>query len=345
MNAIASRLLLPLSWLYGAAVAVRNRRYDRGHAPCERASVPVVSVGNLTVGGTGKTPLVAHLAEQLVAAGVRPAIVSRGYGGSAGHGPLVVSPGGGPRVDATIAGDEPVWLARRVPGALVVVGADRSAGARTAAALSAQIVLLDDGFQHRRLMRDLDLLLLDANDPFGGGRLLPAGRLREPVASVARADVVLVTRSAPGRPSPDLERAVRRHNASAPILLAGHRATGFVDASGRAVPQPKRALAFCGIGDPHAFRRDLERTGVEVVGLEAFRDHHPYRPDEIEALRERARAAGAGLVTTEKDLVRLEPQRGAAAPLDLCALRIEAFIEEGAALLDRVRRLVRGSAA
>ena len=339
MTTVAGFALRPLAWLYGAVVALRNRRYDRALAPCERASVPVVSVGNLTVGGTGKTPLVAFLAEQLVSAGLRPAIVSRGYGGSAGRGPLVVSAGEGPLVGAAVAGDEPVWLARRVPGALVVVGADRPAGAREAAARGASIVLLDDGFQHRRLRRDLDVVLLDANDPFGGGRLLPAGRLREPLASLRRADVVIVTRSEPGRLPPEIEELVRRHNAAAPILLAGHRPAGFVDAAGRAVPTPRRALAFCGIGAPHAFRRDLERAGVEVVGLEAFRDHHRYRRGEIDTLRERARAGGAELVTTEKDLARLDPVIG------LTALRIEVFVERAAALVDRVRALARGSAA
>jgi tetraacyldisaccharide 4'-kinase len=319
---------------YGGAIRLRNRRWDRpGHA--RHAPLPVLSLGNLTVGGTGKTPLAGWLARRLADAGRRPAIVSRGYGGTAGRGPLVVSRGDGPACDAAVCGDEPYLLATRLPGVAVVVGSDRHAGAVAAARMGCDVAVLDDGFQHRRLSRDLDLLLLDASDPFGNGRLLPAGPLREPVASLGRADVVVLTRSGPEESHARIEREVRRHNLSAPIVRAGHRRVGFFDAGGRPAPRPARAVAFCGIGNPGGFRRDLEEEGVDIAGFAAYRDHHRYTQSELQRLVRRAGEASAALVTTEKDRVRIATWGDGP---EILALRIEAEVFDPETLMRPVRQ-------
>jgi tetraacyldisaccharide 4'-kinase len=334
---LVSSLLVPPALLWGAVVGWRNRRYDRNGA-AQRAPLPVISVGNLTAGGTGKTPFVAWLAQRLAASGAKPAILSRGYGGRAGRGPLVVSRGDGPLHGAALCGDEPLLLARALDAAIVVVGSDRLAGAREAARLGATVALLDDGFQHRRLARDLDVVLLDASNPFGNYRLLPAGLLREPVRGLARADVVLVTRCRRAdEPLAVIERVVRHHNPSAPLVRAGHRAVAFVDRRGASVAAPARAIAFCGIGNPGRFRIDLEALGVQLVGFEAHHDHHPWRGGELARLARRAGEHDAALITTEKDLARLDDTLAAAtAPARLLALRIESEVWEPRPLLERV---------
>ena len=332
---LAVALLTPPALAYRAAVAWRNHRYDRPGAAVH-PGIPVISVGNLTVGGTGKTPFTAWIAARLLEEGCRPAVVSRGYGGKSGRGPCIVSRGSGPMVSAAVAGDEPLLLARLLPGVMVVVGSDRVAGARAAREAGADVLVLDDGFQHRRLARDLDLVLLDSHDPFGAYRLLPSGPLREPVTSLKRAHAVILTRSRPGEPFPFLERVIRRHAGDVPLLRAGHRATGFVDAAGSVQPAPARAVAFSGIGSPDAFLQDLVREGVEVVEERRFPDHHRYRAGELAEIARLARTKTAAPVTTEKDLARLPAP--ASLP-GLLALRIEAVPHEP----ERLRALLRGA--
>jgi tetraacyldisaccharide 4'-kinase len=317
-------------------VRLRNAWYDRPGA-ATRASIPVISVGNLSVGGTGKTPLVAWIAQRLRGDGLVPAVVSRGYGGTAGAGPLVVSTGEGPRVNARTCGDEPHLLARSLKGVIVIVGADRIEGARTAAAAGAGAVVLDDGFQHRRLARDLDIVALDARAPFGDGRLLPLGSLRESPAALRRAQLVVLTRVRENHPATRAIEAVRNAGYSGKIVRAGHRSTGFTDATGAKREAPQRALAFCGIGDPGLFREDLASAGVITAGFHAFRDHHPYTITGWDALIAEAKAKGVPLVTTEKDLSRLEAAAGASlARAEVAVLRIEAVIWDEQRLLDAV---------
>lgn len=340
-NAFTRTLLEVPAALYRAAVWLRNRRYSR-EGGTVHPGVPVVSVGNLTVGGTGKTPLAAWLVHRLRDLGRQPSVVSRGYRGTAGRGPLVVSDGSGqPRVGPERCGDEPYLLARALPGTVVIVGSDRVAAAERARSLGADAIVLDDGFQHRRLARDLDLVLLDGSAPFGNGRLLPAGPLREPLSGLSRADVVLVTRMPPGERPTTIESAVRRHNASAPILTAGHRRVGFVTALGEPRGRPSTAVAFAGIANPGAFLADLESEGVGVVAFHAFRDHHSFTTAEWNDLVRTARRHDAGLVTTEKDLVRLPPAaRDGSVPLS--ALRIEAVVHDEEALLRKIGEILEG---
>jgi tetraacyldisaccharide 4'-kinase len=339
----ASVLAVPLSVLYGVAVRLRTRYYDRHPAAARSAGVPVISVGNLTVGGTGKTPLVTWLAGRLLERGLPVAVVSRGYGGTAGRGPLLVSVGHGPVVSAAACGDEPFLLATRLPGALVIVGADRVAAARLAASRGARAVVLDDGFQHRRLARDLDLVLLEASRPLAAERLLPAGVLREPPSSLRRADVVVATRC---RVSSDLqrfERDVRALNPRALVIGSVTRFRGFADARGRPAPPPRLALAFCAIGNPAAFREDLAAQGVRLVGFHAFRDHHRYTSGELARLWAEAGRSGAELVTTEKDLARLGPMPGDPRADWPLALRIDLEPSNPDGLLNAVASVVEGS--
>ncbi len=321
--------------LFRWGVDRRNRKYDRPESRT-RGDIPVISVGNLTVGGTGKTPIVAWVCRALIEGGQRPAVVSRGYGGSAGAGPLIVSGGDGPLCPASVSGDEPHELARRLPGVIVVVGADRILGVAAAGAAGASVAVLDDGFQHRRLERELDIVLLDGNAPLGNGHLLPAGPLREPASSLRRAGVILVTRSAPDLSLEPIERIARPHNADAPILRASHESTGFFDGEGHEVPRPATAYGFCGIGNPDRFRADLEQLGVVVAGFRAFDDHHPYHARELEELVNLAKMKAAVLVTTEKDLARIDAGVREALATPPIALRIEATIENPAPLLDRI---------
>ena len=206
------------------------------------------------------------------------------------------------------------------------------------------IVILDDGFQHRRLARDLDLVLLDAGNPFGGRRMLPAGMLREPVTGLSRADIVIVTRSGRDERHPEIERVVREHNPTVPILRAGHRVVGFFDADGATMATPDRAVAFCGIGNPGRFRLDVEAQGTKVVRFEARPNHHPYRTEELRELCRHATGEQAALVTTEKDLARLEDTILRSIEVPLLALRIEAEVYDAGLLIQRLAETItRGS--
>lgn len=293
-------LRLP-AWLYGAVV---RRRMQRKLRDAVQATIPVLSVGNVTVGGTGKTPLVGWIAEYLRESGHAPAIVSRGYGGRAGRGPIVVSAGEQPLVDADVAGDEPYLLATRLSGVPVVVGSDRTSGVAKAAALGARVAILDDGFQHQQLARELDIVLIDGSDPFGNGFLLPAGPLREPLTSLSRAQIVIVTRCSTAVPT-EIERQVRLHSPDALLMTADHRSVGLFDAEGQPARAPDRALAVCGIGNPDRFHRDLLASGIEVVEFLPYRDHHAFTMPELAQLASRAQQQRATIVTTEKDLARI----------------------------------------
>ena len=329
----ARLLLAPPSVLYRGAVGLRNSLFDSGAFHAERLPVPVVSVGNITAGGTGKTPLVAAIAKALAARGRKIAILTRGYGGSGRFLVLRDGSNAGPEE----AGDEPILLARQVAGVPIVVGADRRRTGRIAVELGAEALLLDDGFQHRWLWRDLDIVVIDACDPFGHYRLLPSGRLREPLTALGRADVFVVTRSHPHDPLQTLCEVIRQYNPNAALFRAFHRPVSFVPlAGGEEVPlealRGEACGAFCGIGNPEAFRSDLQLLGVRMVLFEPFRDHHAYNANELVRLSRLAREAGAGhLITTEKDAVRIAAVKGfspTASGLPLLALRARCEIEQ-----------------
>lgn len=277
----AALLLQPLAWVFGAAVALRRGLYGRGVLRAERVPVPVIVVGNVTAGGTGKTPLVAWLAARLRALGYRPAIVSRGYGGTAGGAPVAVTAAS----DAATVGDEPVLLARRA-GCPVVVDRDRARAAARAAADGADVVIADDGLQHYALARDLEIAVVDGERGFGNGRLLPAGPLREPVARLDR--VALVLRNG-GVATPGVPRFELR--ATGAVRLADGSTRPLAEFAGA------RAWAVAGIGNPARFRAELARHGVEAVPV-AVPDHG--RVD----LAGLARREPLPVLMTEKDAVK-----------------------------------------
>ena len=297
-------LLAPLevaSWGYGAGVRLRSALYAAGVWTGERVEGPrIISVGNLNVGGTGKTPAVLYLAERLVSEGRRVGILTRGYGRES-KAPVTFLGGQPPPVALT--GDEPLLLARRCPRARVFVGADRRASARQARdEFGLEVLLLDDGFQHRRLARDEDVVVVDEAVGFGNGRMLPRGPLREPLSGLSRATLLWVrTTEGPG--------AGRAWPTAVPQVRTRYRPTGWVDVSGGLHPaealagQPVWALA--GLARPGGFVRTLGELGVEVRGSTFFADHHAFGERELHEVRARAAAVGARVVTTEKDRVRL----------------------------------------
>jgi tetraacyldisaccharide 4'-kinase len=296
----------------------------------------VVSVGNLAVGGTGKTPTVELVALWLTEDGRRVAILSRGYRRRPGGPVELVSDGGEPRLPAEQAGDEPLLLARRLPGVAVVVGADRLAAGRWAVGeLQPDVVLLDDGFQQRRLLKDLEIVCLDARTPWGPGGLFPRGTLREPPSALGRADLVVLTRADGRRNLAGLLQEIRQYAGAAPCLAADYAIEGLRDLHSGA-PQPRAAiagrgvLAFAGIAAPERLAEALAGLGAIVRGTVAFPDHHRYAPSDLDAVTRRARAQGASLlVTTEKDAVRLEPSASgpgadASLPVWVLSVRLEA---------------------
>lgn len=308
-------VLTPASWAYAAIVAARNAGYERGWLPSRKLALPAISVGNLTVGGTGKTPVAAFITSRLAARGSKPAIVMRGYGS-----------------------DETLVHTRLNPGVPVFVAADRAAGVVEARAAGCTVAVLDDAFQHRRVKRDADIVLLAANVT-GPVRLLPAGPWREPFDSLARATFVVVTRknATLDRAQELLSRALRAAPAAlgaivhlAPDRLVAWRSGEVVDP---ATLSGKRVLAAAAIGDPHAFSAQLAETGARVE-LVAEADHHAYSPKDAAALAHRA--AGADVVIcTLKDAVKLGPVWPREAP-PLWYLSQRVVVEAGALELDRV---------
>jgi tetraacyldisaccharide 4'-kinase len=293
--------------LYEAAARTHAAAWDRGLLRPFRPPVPVLSIGNLTVGGTGKTPAVKRIAAELAARGRRPVILTRGWGGRRDG--LLVLDGRAPLPTALEAGDEPLELAAALHGVPVVVGRRRIAAACLAVdSLGADCLVLDDGFQHRPLARDLDVVLLDGRRPLGNGYLLPAGPLREPPAALARADLIVLTRADAATPA-ELETSralIERWAPSAVLGTARHAPIGWREAGGADWPLDRHEGAavavVSGLADNAQFARAVRAAGAEPRVAEAFPDHHRYGPADLE--RVRRAAGGLPIVTTEKDLVR-----------------------------------------
>jgi len=306
-------LLMPAAWGCRLGVGVRNRLYDTGVLPVKRPSVPCISIGNLVVGGTGKTPVTKWVSRVLERAGLSPAVISRGYGGER-KGPEVVVPGAGA---ARLYGDEPVMLAREQPGVPVVVGRDRwEAGMKAAESCGAKVLVADDAFQHRRLGRDLDVVVVDAARLFGNGRIFPGGPLREPAAALARADVVFLSRVAAAGEALAERRALLASLAPAAefvesdIVPSGWRlfSPRGMEVSG---PPEGGVFAFCGLANSGAFNQTLEEAGCRISGGKSYPDHYRYGPGDLDALARAAERSGAAAaVTTAKDAVRIESWPG-----------------------------------
>ncbi len=322
-------LLVLSSILYGVVSFVVMRvRASRAVV----ADVPVISVGNLVVGGTGKTPLVVYLARLLVKDGHRVVIVSRGYGRS-GAAPVIVSRGERALTGWREAGDEPVLLAMLARGAGVVAAARRADGVRLAVdKLGAGVILLDDGLQHVQLARDLDIVAVDARSPVGNGHLLPAGPLREHPQGIARAGLVIATRCDRSGGADSVRRIAAALAPGAPLVETRMRLAELWDvSSGRTVRasdvRGERALAVAGIADPEDFAASLRDLGFELVGLRGFADHHEFTDDDIAGLDADIRRLDASVVlTTEKDAVRL---RGWRPSVSLVAVGIDVEVTRG----------------
>jgi tetraacyldisaccharide 4'-kinase len=285
-------LLWPLSVLYGVIVRVKVWLYANKWFKQKRLNARVISVGNLTVGGTGKTPMVIWLAEKFLAEGKRVAILSRGYRGANG------------------TGDEIELMKFRLQGRVSFgVGKNRfAAGRRLESQQPIDVFLLDDGFQHLQLARDLDILLMDVSRPLAGESLLPAGRLREPVTAMSRANLIIFTRAEAESGTIDAIGKLKQF----PVFAASTRLLGFRHFSGEVTPLSASEIgagpffAFCGLGNPDAFFRDLGSWGLAICGQAIFPDHHRYTQRDILAVKQAAKQAGASeLVTTEKDAQNL----------------------------------------
>lgn len=299
-------LLWPFSVPYEAGARLRAAMYTSGAIRSKRLDGVVISVGNLTVGGTGKTPMVLWVAERLIAEGKRTGILTRGYRAAPTNSTGIGGAGGA-------MSDEVQLLRGRLgPQVAFGVGADRFAKGQELIRQGVNWFVLDDGFQHLQLARDANIVLIDATDPFGGGRVLPAGRLREPRSSLSRADIIVITRS---NHAPAVETLIKRHS-QAPIFYAQTKLEGirsFFDGEwgGHLPPDGGQQLfAFCGIGNPSAFVMDLRRWGFKVAGQKFFRDHHRYPPADEDAITKDALAVGAtALVCTEKDIYKVNQLR------------------------------------
>ncbi len=324
-----------------------RRKRERDLMAQKKLDAPVISVGNLTMGGTGKTPCVLWLARTLRARGQTPGILTRGYARSSAEGSLVVAPGA--EVSAELTGDEPRIFVRAAV-APVGIGGDRvQTGRMLRDRFLTSVLLLDDGFQHLRLARNVEIVLIDALNPFGGGDVFPLGRLREPLEGLARADMVVITRSQISGTAPMIEQTVKRWNPRAPVFQASVAPEAWVEnRTGAEHPIGRRpfatAGAFCGLGNPQAFLRTLQRLGVEPVDFIEFEDHHRYRPHELQRLAHQFHLAGVeALVTTEKDAVNLgDGADELLAPLPLYWLRVSMAIDREAEFLDEVERRMRG---
>jgi len=330
-------LLRPVLWcaslVYEPIIRFRNAGYDRSPTRSLRVDAPVISVGNLTVGGTGKTPVVLDLIGRIQSLGRKPAVIARGYGAADGR-----------------PNDEQQLIERCVPDVVYLANPDRIAGARHAIQQHhAGALILDDGFQHRRLARDLDIVLIDATLPFGHGFMLPRGLLREPVDSLGRCGLIIITRCDQAEPVAleRIESAIRKHAPHQPLIRCRHAPTGLAHLT---TGETRTARQFdtpvyliSGIGNPAAFEQTVNSIGLDICGSSAFGDHHLYDAGDVSRICAAAQNAGAeAIVTTEKDAVKLE-RLNVNWPLDVWVLGVAIeYLDGGAAVIDDSLKRVLG---
>ena len=322
--------LKPLAWPYAALTRLRRRAYAAHIFRTRKLDVPVISVGNITVGGTGKTPMVEWLARRLKDTGRRPAILSRGYR------PLNERDPAGDRKN-----DERLLLEENLPGVLHFAHPDRVRAGREAIAAGADCLVLDDGFQHLRLHRDVNIALIDARDPFGHGTTLPAGPLREPLSALLDADAAVISHAdtVPAHQLASLRRRLAELTGHAPLVEAVHRPAALITADHASLPPAylagRRALLFCAIAGPEHFLETARRLGASVPAAHFFPDHFHYRPEHLVRLVQSCRRVNAEVaLTTQKDAVKIARAWQGAIPL--LVLRIEFHITSGRGELERL---------
>ena len=320
-------ILYILSLLYRLVVDLRNWFYDKQIISSVKLACPVISVGNITVGGTGKTPCVIMLARILQAHGFRPAVLSRGYGGKSSQEVNIVSDGKIILLNAATAGDEPLLIAQSLPEVPVITGARRiKTGKATIAQFGANVLICDDAFQHREIFRDVDIVLLDSEKPLGNGQLLPRGELRESSAGLSRAGCFILTRSEQTQPVNSVVGRIAQKS-NIPIFRATHQLRELVkgDESFHRPPSDlhgKKVCAFCGIAKPDFFKKMLLTARADILSFNPFPDHYSYNCYDLEELKSKYINLGADyLVTTQKDAMRL--QRYPEFLKMLCILRME----------------------
>lgn len=339
-----SAILLPLSGIYAAVTRARLAAYRRGWFSVSTLPAPVISVGNLTTGGTGKTPLVEWVCRAIVnEPGKKVCVLTRGYGRENPKTQVVVSDGTQILAGEREAGDEPLLLAKNLLGiAAVIANPDRvAAGEWAIENLHTDVFVLDDGFQHLRLARDLDIVTLDATNPWGGGSLLPYGRLRETPAGLSRADCVVITRTDQVGDLASVSAEIGKLVDSVPTFSSRMVTLGIRQLDGGSVAWERLRTqslgAFCGVGNPESFFQHLSREGCTPVFTRAFADHHHYNQSELDILAKDARAGDAeALVTTAKDAIKLSDLK---LELPCYVLEIQISIDEE----DRLTELIRAA--
>ena len=312
--------LYPPSLIMEGVVRGRNSMYARGLLQARSLPAPVISIGNLTVGGSGKTPLAIYTAQLLQEMGARPALLSRGYGRDRSRTCHIIPPGAGIRVPARTVGDEPALIRLRLPGMWLGISGDRlQAASRILEQETNPVFLLDDGFQHRKLQRDLDIVVVDASQPLARNRLLPLGTLREPLEALRRADVTVIQGEALESGGTPPENVVRQFCPDGKIFHCRQNIEGVTPfplwndsaTPGLAAGTLKRAFLVAAIGNPFRFRRDVRALGIDVVGVRFYRDHRRLDAREWDSCYARAQRLGAeALLTTEKDAVKIESTPG-----------------------------------
>jgi tetraacyldisaccharide 4'-kinase len=338
---------MPFSSLYGAAMKTRRALYGSGRLRVHELGVPVISVGNLTLGGTGKTPLVEWIARELAKTGLRVCILTRGYGRQNAATRTIVSNGNDILANADEAGDEPLLLAEKLKGqAAVISDADRVAAAGWALEnFDSEVFVLDDGFQHLRVARNLNILTIDATNPWGNGKLLPAGILREPRAELARADCIVITRADDLNSTDAVRREVVRQAKQTSVFSSRMKLSGLRAVHGQSLVDAEEikasgVVAFCGLGNPDSFFSLLRRSGYQLTQTRVYRDHYRYLQTDVDQIEQAARRHGAQvLLTTAKDEVKL---RSLKFELPCYSADIEIEIEDENNFRTLIEKAVRG---
>ncbi len=296
------------SILYDGIIRLRNQMYDLGLFKTKKLGCKIISIGNITVGGTGKTPTVIMLANMLKERGYQPVVLSRGYGGKNKNPVNVISDGNNILMSASVAGDEPTLIAKSAKDVPVITGPKRYLTGRYAMDhLGADLLILDDAFQHRSLFRDIDIVLLDSERPFGNGFLLPRGSLREPAKALKRANIIVLT----GIDREEEKRTIDIDFPPTPIFGGYHRPKGLIKGNKNDIypleyMEGKKVCAFAGIAKPESFRETIETLGAKVVAFTTFPDHHRYTTDNLEEIKKSSSNSSAEItVTTEKDGIKL----------------------------------------
>ncbi len=339
---------MSFSWIYEKIVGARNLLYDRGVFESFDLGAKTISIGNITAGGTGKTPLVAYVAEILAERGMRVCILTRGYGRKNPKKRILVSDGEKILADPSEAGDEPFELARKLLGkAIVIADADRVAAAEWAKRkFGVTAFVLDDAFQHRKVKRDVDIVCIDATDPFGGGKMLPIGRLREPAANLNRADILIITRANLISEILNLRSEISKLSPKSLTFETKNKIAFFekveefhaktqrtqsedkVSTEGFKSVKSSAAFAFCGIGNPESFFKQLQLENFSIKASRTFRDHHPYTQEDINEITKQARASDSQiLLTTAKDAVKLKDLK---CDIPCFVIEIKIAVEEAA---------------